>query len=399
MARIVPHSPGLSCALPGKQRQTFLYQPVLRQFFCAPLGYFGYTMPNMNSITLPRPDDWHLHLRDGPVLHDVVPVTAQTYARAIVMPNLKPPVTTVADALAYRERILAAVPTGMKFEPLMVLYLTEATTPEEIDRAADCPHVYAVKFYPAGATTNAEAGVSDLNRCMPVLERMAERDLPLLIHGEVADQAVDPFDREARFIAEVLTPLVQNLPELRIVFEHITTAEAAAFVEQAPENVAATVTPQHLAYDRRALFAGGLRPHFYCLPILKRNVHKDALVAAVTGPASHKFFLGTDSAPHAQHAKESACGCAGVFNAPCALEVYAEVFEQTQVTDKFDKFIAFASSNGPRFYGLPVNEETITLERKSWTMPASLPFADGKIIPLRAAETLQWRISGQETMA
>jgi dihydroorotase len=340
------------------------------------------------KLTLIRPDDWHLHLRDGDLLRDVLPHTAARFHRAIVMPNLKPPVTTVKLALEYRERILAAVPRGADFMPLMTLYLTENTRPEEIHRAKAEGHIYAVKYYPAGATTNADSGVTDIRRCDRVLEAMADVGLPLLVHGEVTDPAVDVFDRETVFIERVLAPLVQRLPGLKVVFEHITTRGAADFVRQAPANVGATITPQHLLHNRNVMFKGGIRPHYYCLPVLKREGDREALVDAATG-GNPKFFLGTDSAPHAQHLKENACGCAGIYSAHAALELYAEVFEQAGALDKLE---GFASFHGADFYGLPRNIERVTLVKRAWTPPTSYPFGEHQVVPLRAGEPVAWHI-------
>ena len=341
------------------------------------------------TLTLTRPDDLHLHLRDGEVLKDLVPHTAQRFARAIVMPNLKPPVTTLDQALAYRERILAAVPKGAAFNPLMTLYLTESTRPEEIRRAKADGRVYAVKYYPAGATTNADAGVTDIRRCQAVLETLADVKLPLLVHGEVTDPAVDVFDREQVFIDTVLAPLVQRLPSLKVVFEHITTKTAADFVLAAPANVAATLTPQHLLHNRNALFKGGLRPHMYCLPVLKRERDREALVkAAVSG--NPKFFLGTDSAPHARHLKEQACGCAGIYSAHAGIELYAEIFEQARALDKLEAFAAF---HGADFYSLPRNSGKLTLVKKTWTPPASYPLGGGELVPFRAGEEITWSLA------
>lgn len=341
------------------------------------------------TLALTRPDDLHLHLRDGEVLKDLVPHTARRFARAIVMPNLKPPVTTLAQALEYRERILAAVPRGADFSPLMTLYLTEATRPEEIHRAKANGHVHAVKYYPAGATTNADAGVTDIRRCQAVLVAMADVGLPLLVHGEVTDPAVDVFDREQVFIDRVLAPLIERLPSLKVVFEHITTKTAAEFVLSAPASVAATLTPQHLLHNRNALFKGGLRPHMYCLPVLKREQDREALVkAAVSG--NPKFFLGTDSAPHARHLKEHACGCAGIYSAHAGIELYAEVFEQAHALDKLE---AFASFHGADFYGLPRNSGKITLVKKAWTPPASYPLVESELVPFRAGEEIAWSLA------
>lgn len=341
------------------------------------------------ELTLTRPDDWHLHLRDGAALAAVLPHTARQFARAIVMPNLKPPVTTTAQALAYRERILAALPAGSTFDPLMVLYLTDKTPAEEIARARDSGVVQAVKLYPAGATTNSDAGVTDLlGRCADTLAEMERLGMPLLVHGEVTDPAVDVFDREAVFIDRVMQPLLQRFPRLRVVFEHITTAEAAQFVQQAPDNVAATLTAHHLLMNRNALFTGGIRPHHYCLPVLKRERHRAALLAAATS-GSPKFFLGTDSAPHARGAKEHACGCAGMYTALSAIELYAEAFESVGALNRLE---AFASFNGPDFYQLPRNSEKITLRKAAWTVPESLPYDGDVLIPLRAGETVEWRL-------
>ncbi|MBK1615679.1 dihydroorotase [Rubrivivax gelatinosus] len=340
------------------------------------------------SLTITRPDDWHLHLRDGAALAAVLPYTAREFARAIVMPNLRPPVTTAALASAYRERILAARPEGSGFEPLMTLYLTDNTPPDEIERAR-AAGVVALKLYPAGATTNSDAGVTDLRRCYPTLEAMQRAGLPLLVHGEVTDPEVDVFDREAVFIERVMQPLRRDLPELKVVFEHITTQEAAAYVAAADAFTAATITAHHLLYDRNALFVGGLRPHYYCLPVLKRAVHRDALLAAAAS-GSRKFFLGTDSAPHAAALKEqSVCG-AGCFTAPAALALYAEAFERAGALDKLEAFAAF---NGPDFYGLPRNTGSVTLRREPFVLPETLPFGDTVIKPLRAGETLPWRLA------
>ncbi|HSC48225.1 MAG TPA: dihydroorotase [Gammaproteobacteria bacterium] len=340
------------------------------------------------KLTLTRPDDWHLHLRDGDLLRDVLPHTVARFARAIVMPNLKPAVASVKLALEYRERILAAVPRGTDFTPLMTLYLTESTTPEEIHRAKASGHIHGVKLYPAGATTHSDAGVRDLRRCDAVLETMADLGLPLLVHGEVTDPAVDVFDRENVFIERVLAPLTQRLPNLKVVFEHITTAAATQFVRAASRQVAATLTPQHLLYNRNALFKGGLRPHHYCLPVLKRERDREALLdAAVSG--NPKFFLGTDSAPHERRLKEHACGCAGIYSAHAALELYAEAFEQTHALDKLE---GFASFHGADFYGLPRNTGKLTLVKKPWSVPQHYPFGDGTLVPMNAGEDLAWSI-------
>ncbi|WP_148713890.1 dihydroorotase [Chitinolyticbacter meiyuanensis] len=341
------------------------------------------------TLTITRPDDWHLHLRDGALMASVLPHTAREFARAIVMPNLKPPVSTVAMAEAYRERILAALPAGSDFQPLMTLYLTSGLTPDEVVKAKQSGVVQAVKLYPAGATTNSEAGVAGLDGVMPTLEKMAEIGLPFLVHGEVTDPAVDVFDREAAFIDQVMAPLLCRLPELRVVFEHITTKQAAQFVAEAGDNVGATVTPQHLLMNRNALFQGGIRPHHYCLPVLKREEHRRALVTAATS-GSRKFFLGTDSAPHAQHTKEAPCGCAGIYSAHAALAFYAEAFEAAGALDKLE---AFASFNGPDFYRLPRNSGTVTLVKDAWTVPASYPFGEHDVVPLRAGEALTWRLA------
>ena len=339
------------------------------------------------TLTITRPDDWHAHLRDGAALHTVVPHTASQFARAIVMPNLKQPVTTTEQALAYKQRIVDATPAGARFTPLMTLYLTDNTTPEEVARAKEAG-IVAFKLYPAGATTNSAAGVTDIRHCYPALQAMQRLGLLLLVHGEVTDPATDMFDREAAFIERVMQPLRQAMPDLKIVFEHITTREAAQYVAQADAYTAATITPQHLLYNRNALFVGGIRPHFYCLPILKRETHRQALLQAATS-GNPRIFLGTDSAPHAAHLKENACGCAGCYSAPAALALYAEAFESVGALDKLE---GFASHHGADFYGLPRNTETITLSRQPWTLPESYPFADADIKPLRAGETLQWQV-------
>lgn len=342
----------------------------------------------MDEITIPRPDDWHLHLRDGSALRAVVGHTAAVFGRAIVMPNLRPPVETVAQAEAYRARILDALPEGTGFEPLMTLYLTPRTTVEEVAKAAASPHVHGIKLYPAGATTNADSGVADLAGVEPVLAAMAEHDLPLLVHGESIDPEVDVFDREAVFIERQLAPLVERFDGLRVVFEHITTAEAAQFVAAAPPRVAATITPQHLLLDRNALFSGGIRPHHWCLPVLKRRRHRDALLSVVAS-GDPRFFLGTDSAPHEVGTKESACGCAGIFSAPLALPLYAEVFDSIGALDRLE---GFASRNGPAFYRMPVSDQTVTLRRESWEVPVDYPFGDGRVVPIRAGDTVAWRV-------
>ena len=343
----------------------------------------------MNSITLTRPDDWHLHLRDGAALAAILPDTARRFARAIVMPNLKPPVTTVALAAAYRERILAALPVGMDFSPLMTLYLTDNMAPSEIDAARASGFVHAVKLYPAGATTNSDAGVTDLKKCAATLARMEKLGLPLLVHGEVTDPAVDVFDREAVFIDRVLVPLLRDFPALKLVLEHITTRDGIDFVTAGGANVAGTLTAHHLLLNRNAIFAGGIRPHHYCLPVLKRETHRRALVAAAIS-GSPKFFLGTDSAPHAQSTKEAACGCAGCYTANAGIELYAEVFDAENALDKLE---AFASFHGADFYGLPRNAGAITLKREAQAVPASLDYLPGdRLVPLRAGESIAWRL-------
>lgn len=340
-----------------------------------------------DRITLTRPDDWHIHLRDGDALPRTVADAARYFGRAIAMPNLVPPVTDTQQALAYRERIVAARPSGSQFEPLMVLYLTDNTDPQEIFRAK-AAGIHACKLYPAGATTNSASGVTDLKKVYPVLEAMQETGMLFLLHGEVTDSAIDIFDREKVFIDRTLTQLTQHFPALRMVLEHITTSEAAAFVSEAPANVGATITAHHLLYNRNHMLAGGIRPHYYCLPILKRNTHQEALIkAAISG--SPKFFLGTDSAPHAQHRKEAACGCAGSYTANAALELYAEAFEDAGALDKLE---GFASHFGPDFYQLPRNTDTITLVKQAWQIPESLTLGDQSLIPLRAGETLRWQV-------
>jgi dihydroorotase len=341
-----------------------------------------------DTITLIRPDDWHLHLRDGAAMASVLPHTARQFARAIVMPNLKPPVTTALDAAAYRDRILAALPAGMAFEPLMTLYLTDNTDPDEIRRAQDTGFIHAVKLYPAGATTNSAAGVTDLRKCYKTLEVMQELDMPLLVHGEVTDHEIDLFDREAVFIERVMRPLRRDFPELKIVFEHITTRDAAQYVAEAEGPIAATITAHHLLYNRNEIFKGGINPHYYCLPVLKREEHRLALLTAATS-GDERFFLGTDSAPHAVHAKESACGCAGCYTALHAMELYASAFEQAGALDKLE---AFASLNGPNFYGLPVNEGSITLKREAWTIPPSVPMGEHQLVPLDAGQQIHWKM-------
>ncbi|MCK5865918.1 dihydroorotase [Marinobacter adhaerens] len=341
-----------------------------------------------DKLTLTRPDDWHLHVRDGDILNDVVPATAACFARAIIMPNLVPPVTTAADATAYRERILAAA-NGTEFEPLMTLYLTESMTAQTI-RDARAAGVVAAKLYPAGATTNSDSGVKDIRNIYPVLEAMADCGMLLLVHGEVTDADIDIFDREKVFLERVLAPTLEAFPNLKVVLEHITTADSAEFVRQhAGDNLGATLTPQHLMYNRNHMLVGGIRPHLYCLPILKRNRHQQALRDAVAS-GDKRFFLGTDSAPHSKDRKEAACGCAGCYSAYGAIGLYADIFEELGILDKLE---AFASFNGPDFYGLPRNTDTITLIRDPWTMPAELPLADGTIVPLKAGETVHWKLA------
>ena len=342
-----------------------------------------------DELELIRPDDWHLHLRDGEALAAVVGASAAQFARAIVMPNLRPPVTTVEQAGAYRERILAALPAGSDFTPLMTLYLTDDTAPEQIRAAARSGFVHGVKLYPAGATTNSDAGVTDIRRAYPALAAMQRENLVLQVHGEVTDRDVDVFDRESVFIDRVMIPLRRDFPGLRVVFEHITTARAAQYVRDAEQGVAATITAHHLLYNRNAIFAGGLRPHWYCLPVLKRETHRLALLEAAAS-GNPRFFLGTDSAPHAQRLKEHAAACAGCYTAPHALELYASAFEMAGALDRLE---GFASRHGPAFYGLPLNRGTIRLRRETWQIPASLPFPGDAIVPLAAGETLQWRLA------
>ncbi len=340
------------------------------------------------TLTLARPDDWHLHLRDGAALAAVLPHSARQFARAVVMPNLRPPVTTSAQALAYRERILTARPAGSDFEPLMTLYLTDNTAPEEIRRAREAG-VVALKYYPAGATTNSDAGVTDLRKTYAVLEAMQREGLPLLVHGEVTDPTVDLFDREAVFVERHLIPLRRDFPALKIVFEHVTTREGAQYVLEAEGPTGATVTPQHLLYNRNAIFTGGLQPHFYCLPVLKAEEHRRALVAAATS-GSPRFFLGTDSAPHAAHLKEHAGGHAGCYTALTALELYAEAFEAAGALDRLE---GFASFHGADFYGRPRNRGSVTLKREAWSVPPAVPFGEAELKPLRGGETLAWRLA------
>lgn len=339
-------------------------------------------------LTITRPDDWHLHVRDNNILNDVVPHTAKRFARAIIMPNLTPPVTTTAQAEAYRERIMSAI-GGASFTPLMTLYLTDNTPTAEIHRARNSGHIFAVKLYPAGATTNSDAGVTDIRKCYSVLEAMQTCDMPLLVHGEVTDPAIDIFDREKVFIDRVLEPLIRDFPALKIVLEHITTRDAVDFVLNTHDYIGATITPQHLLYNRNEIFRGGIRPHYYCLPVLKREQHRQALVeAAISG--DRRFFLGTDSAPHPQNRKESACGCAGIYSAHAAIELYAEIFELNQALDKLE---AFASFHGADFYGLPRNQEQITLVKQDWQVPERYPMGDHHVVPLRAGETLHWKLA------
>lgn len=341
----------------------------------------------MNELTITRPDDWHLHVRDGEALHTVVPHTAQQFGRAVIMPNLKPPVTTAAQALAYRDRIVAAVPAGLSFEPLMTLYLTDNLPASEI-AVAKAAGVVACKLYPAGATTNSDAGVTDVRKIYPVLEAMQREGMLLLVHGEVTDSAIDLFDREAVFIDQVLRPLRADFPELKIVMEHITTAEAAQYVGDGDPFLAATITAHHLLYNRNAIFQGGIRPHYYCLPVLKRETHRQALVQAATS-GSPSFFLGTDSAPHPVHLKEHAMGCAGCYTAHAAVELYAKAFEAAGALDRLE---GFASHFGADFYGLPRNTATITLKRESWVPPESFPFGEAELKPLDGGIALAWRL-------
>lgn len=340
------------------------------------------------ELKITRPDDWHLHLRDGELMRSVLPDTARQFARAIVMPNLRPPVTTTAQALKYRARILAELPQNMTFEPLMTLYLTDNTSAEEIRLAKASGVIHAVKLYPAGATTNSDAGVTDIRKTYAALEEMQHCGMPLLVHGEVTESSIDIFDRESVFIERVMQPLLKNMPELRVVFEHITTKDAAQFVANAPANIAATLTPQHLLYNRNAMLVGGIRPHFYCLPILKRETHREALIKAATS-GNKKFFLGTDSAPHAQHTKENACGCAGCYSAHSAIELYAEAFETAGALDKLE---GFASFHGADYYDLPRNTEKVTLRKEEWQVPAVVGFGEHQLVPLRAGETMKWKL-------
>ncbi len=344
----------------------------------------------MTTLILTRPDDWHLHLRDGERMRAVLPDTARRFARAIVMPNLMPPVVTKVMALAYRKRILAALPRGMRFEPLMTLYLTDNTAPSEIIEARRSGAIHGVKYYPVGATTNSAAGVTDIERCYATLEAMEQVGMPLLVHGEATDPEVDVFDREKIFLERVLIPITQRFPELRIVFEHITTGEAVEFVKGASNNIAATITAHHMLLNRNALFQGGIRPHHYCLPVLKHEIHRRQLVeAAISG--NPKFFLGTDSAPHSRANKETTCGCAGIYTAHAAIELYAEAFEQAGALDKLE---AFASFHGADFYKLPRNKDSVTLKKENWDVPAQLEFAGEALVPLRAGESLVWKLIG-----
>jgi dihydroorotase len=343
----------------------------------------------MDRLTLKRPDDWHLHLRDGASMASVLGDSARRFARAIVMPNLKPAVRTTQQALHYRERILAALPEGAAFEPLMTLYLTDDTPPEEIARAKLSGRVFGVKLYPAGATTHSAEGVTRISRCFHALEKMEQMGLPLLVHGESTDPAIDVFDREKAFLEDVLGPLLERFPQLKVVLEHITTRDAAQFVEVTGPNVAATITAHHLLMNRNALFMGGLRPHHYCLPVLKREEHREALVEAATS-GNPKFFLGTDSAPHSRQAKETDCGCAGIYTAHAAVELYAIAFEEAGALERLE---GFAAEFGAQFYGLPQNQGTITLVREDWKVPETLPFGAERLVPLRAGETLPWKLS------
>lgn len=341
-----------------------------------------------STLTITRPDDWHVHLRDGALMRSVVGATARVFGRAVVMPNLDPPVTTVAAAAAYRERIAAALPLGSRFAPLLTLYLTDNTPAAEIAAAQKSGFIIGAKYYPAGATTNSDSGVTSLDRAYPVLEAMEKHALPLLIHGEATASEVDVFDRERVFVEGSLARIVRDFPGLKVVLEHVTTREAAEFVAAGPAHVGATITPQHLSYSRNALFAGGIRPHRYCLPVLKRESHRQALIQAATG-GNPKFFLGTDSAPHPRRAKESACGCAGCYTAHASLELYAEAFEEAGALDRLE---AFASFHGPDFYGLPRNTESVTLGRETWTVPDEYATGDEVIVPLNAGATMRWRV-------
>lgn len=342
-------------------------------------------------LRLRRPDDWHLHLRDGPLLAAVLPHTAARFGRAIVMPNLSPPVTTTAAALAYRERILAALPAGMQFTPLMTLYLTDNTPPEEIHRARDSGVIFGVKLYPAGATTNSDSGVTSLAHCAEALAAIEETGLVLQVHGEVTTSSIDVFDRERIFIERVLAPVVERHPRLKVVLEHVTTADGVDFVRGARPGIAATITPQHMLLNRNALFAGGLRPHHYCLPVLKAERHREAVFAAATS-GEERFFLGTDSAPHTRRSKESSCGCAGIYSAPVGIEIYAEAFEAAGALERLE---AFASEFGPRFYGLPLNDDELVLERREWRPPTEYVVGDERLVPFRAGEPVAWALAGE----
>jgi len=342
----------------------------------------------MQSLTITQPDDWHLHVRDDAMLHTVLPHTARQFSRAIIMPNLKPPVTTTDQALAYRERILRALPGKSEFNPLMTLYLTDNTSPEEIRKARQSGYIHAVKYYPAGATTNSDSGVTDIEKVYDCLAAMAEQDMPLLVHGEVVDDTIDIFDREKIFIDKILNPVHEKIPQLRIVFEHITTQDAVQYVLSANDNIAATITPHHLLYNRNAMLVGGIRPHYYCLPVLKRQTHQLSLIEAATS-GNPRFFLGTDSAPHTQTAKESACGCAGIYSAHAAIELYTLAFEQA---GKLDKLEGFASFFGPDFYHLPRNTRKITLNKQPWQVPHFYKAGNEALIPLMAGETLSWTL-------
>jgi dihydroorotase len=346
-------------------------------------------MENLNKISMIRPDDGHLHVRDGAAMASVIGATARVFERAIIMPNLKPPITTVAQGLDYKRRILSSLPGNTHFKPLMTLYLTDQTSPEEIEKLAQTEGFVGVKLYPAGATTNSNAGVTDLRKVWHVLETMQRCNVPLLIHGEVTTQTVDIFDREYMFIRHVLDPLLESFPSLKVVLEHITTREAVDFINNGEDRLAATITAHHLLWNRNSIFQGGIRPHFYCLPILKREDHRLALIeAAISG--SPRFFLGTDSAPHAKHTKENSCGCAGMYTAPAALELYAEVFEENQALDKLEAFASFYMAD---FYGLPRNTQHITLIKQSWEMPATFEFGEEQVIPVRAGERIEWQLA------
>ncbi len=347
------------------------------------------TQLNQIQISLTRPDDWHLHLRDDLALQRTVSDTARVFSRAIIMPNLRPPVTTTTMATEYRDRIIQNIPTGCQFEPLMTLYLTDNTSADEIYRAQESGVIHAVKLYPAGATTNSDAGVTDLKHCYQALEVMQKIGMPLLVHGEVTSAEIDVFDREKIFIEQILIPLMNDFPELRIVFEHITTSNAAEFVATAADNIAATITPHHLLLNRNDLLVGGIHPHHYCLPVLKRNTHQQALIKAATS-GSKKFFLGTDSAPHPRAGKEASCGCAGIYSAHAAIELYAEAFELANALDKLE---GFASFNGPDFYRLPRNNDQIKLVKESWRVPESLPFSETSLVPMRAGSQIHWKVA------